>query len=79
MTREELLAICPNLDDVTPRQLVETWDVLQMMWGALYERSQAEQTEGKPIDENNIKLRRALNMGAICTHAVQNIIEGLEE
>lgn len=79
MTREELLTICPNLDGVTPRKLVETWDVLQMMWDALYERSKAEQAEGKPIDENNIKLRQALNMGVICAYAVQKIIEGLEE
>ena len=75
MTREEFNQINYNAADLTAEKLEETWSVLNTIWNALYMRSQAEQEAGKGIDRANIKIRRAVNTGAMCAHIVRDIIE----
>lgn len=75
MTREELNELNENLRKLTAEELDRTWNVLHKMWDALYMRSKADAENGRPFDEVNLDIMDALNNGAICVHAIQELIE----
>ncbi len=75
MTREELNELNENLRKLTAEDLDRTWNVLHKMWDALYMRSKADAENGRPFDEVNLDIMDALNNGAICAHAIQELIE----
>lgn len=75
MTREDLNELNENLRKLTAEELDRTWNVLHKMWDALYMRSKADAENGRPFDEVNLDIMGALNNGAICVHAIQELIE----
>ncbi len=75
MTREEINDLNENLRKLTVEDLDRTWNVLHEMWDALYMRSRDDAENGRPFDRVNLDIRDALNNGAICAHAIQELIE----
>lgn len=66
MTRKELLELNDNIKWL--HDLNADWDVLNTMWDALYRRDDH-------MDDENIRIRQALNAGCICISTVQRLLE----